>query len=389
MCTLQPVLARIAAAALVIGASGRGHAAAPEPPSAPPEGAETEPASTDGLTTLHVIEAAGNDPRLGRAVSAARARLHGQGVELVLTTPGPDEPAARLARTLTAGGRSQGAFWFDERTPGELRVFLITADGSAYVRRVPVEEGSAEASLEAVWLIVEASSLALASGQRVAMEQATGELEPEVAPEPEPEPEPEPGLEAKEPAPKPEGAPEPVTPTPDRVVVRLGLGYLGEGLASAVPWSSGAAVDVALDLGRRWRLALGYGLLLPWRSGDPPVTWRHRAELRAGPRVALGSRVELYALLGGGLEALRWHATAGDEAGHRVLGVVTLDGGLGLRLVSTLRLVLEPGSSVVVNRFDFVECAAGSQACEGAARRVVLAPWRVRPRARLGLQVSF
>ena len=43
----------------------------------------------------------------------------------------------------------------------------------------------------------------------------------------------------------------------------------------------------------------------------------------------------------------------------------------------------------VLNRFDFVECEAGASRCEGAARREVLTPWRVRPRARLGLAARF
>jgi hypothetical protein len=86
---------------------------------------------------------------------------------------------------------------------------------------------------------------------------------------------------------------------------------------------------------------------------------------------------------------VRWRASVGDGGGLRVLGLGTLDAGLGVRLATNLWLVLEPGVGVLVNRFDFVECAAGATRCDGMLRRVALAPWRVRPRARLGMAVSF
>jgi hypothetical protein len=371
---MQHALARLGIAALVAGGAVDGHAA-PEPVAEPVAAPAAEP------TPIYVVEAAGTDPQLLAALAAARSNLQGQGVVLTVATLRPDETAAGRARALVAGGLARGVFWFDERTPGEIRVFMLDADGSAYVRRVPVDPQTAEASREAVWLIVESSSLALVAGQEVAMEQAAEVLEPEPAVEP-----------AVEPAPSPDpvasSEPAAIAP-PRRLAVRLGLGYLGDGLAPTIPWQSGAGLDGALDLGRHWRLSLGYGLLLPWRRDDPPVTWRHRVELRAGLRGRVGARVELYGLLGGAVEAVRWRSSTGDGGGTRVLGLGTLDGGLGVRLVANLWLVLEPGVGVLVNRFDFVECAAGATRCDGMLRRVALAPWRVRPRARLGLAVSF
>lgn len=361
----------------VIGAGLTASPAAAEPA---PEAAVAQP------TPIYVVRTAGTDPRLLEALETARARLEGEGVALTVATLRPDETAAGRARALVAGGLARGVFWFHDATPGEIRVFLLDADGSAWVRRVPVEPETAEASREAVWLIVEATGRALATGQAVAMEPA------------------EPGLAESQPT-TPEAAatrePEVTREAPsvmepperDRHRVRrpglgLGLAYLGDGLAKTVPWQSGVGIDGAIDLRAGWRFVLGYGLMLPWRRGDPPVTWRHRVELRMGPRTA-SARMELYALVGGALEAVQWRASTGAEGGVRMLGLVTLDGGFGVRLVRNLWLVLEPGASVLVNRFDFVECAAGATRCDGMLERVVLAPWRVRPRARAGVAVRF
>lgn len=337
-------------------------------------------------TPIYVVRTAGTDPQLLEAIETARARLEGEGVALTVATLRPDETAAGRARALVAGGLARGVFWFDDATPGEIRVFLLDAAGSAWVRRVPVEPETAEASREAVWLIVEATGRALATGQEVAMEPAepvlveSEPMMPEAAATPEPE-------VARAPPPTME-PPERERERTRRPGLGLGLVYIGDGLARAVPWQSGVGIDGAIDLRAHWRLALGYGLMLPWRRGDPPVTWRHRVELRAGLRTA-SPRMELYALLGGALEAVQWRAITGDEGGVRMLGLVTLDGGLGVRLVRNLWLVLEPGASVLVNRFDFVECAAGATRCDGMLQRVVLAPWRVRLRARAGVAVRF
>ena len=366
-------------------------AAEPAVVEAPVEPETNASAPAPVATTIYVIRQPGADPQLLEALETARLQLGQQGLELSFVEPALGQTAASRARELVGEGQARGVFWLDERRPEELRVFLLDAQGSAHVRRIPVDPSGAEATREAVWLIVESGSLALAAGEQVAMEEAKAEdLEPEPKPEPEPESESEP-----EPKPEPRPEPEPETePKPElepspRPRGAVALSYLGAGLGAAVPWNSGVALDGSVDLGVRWRVAVGYGLLLPWRSGDPVVSWRHRGELRAGPRVSIGSRLELYALLGGGVEALRWRTTSGGGGGWRVTGMVSIDGGLQVQLWSRLSLRFEPGAEVLLNRFEFVECAAGGSSCEGDARRVVLAPWRVRPRARLGLAVSF
>jgi hypothetical protein len=380
---MQRALARVGVAVIVAAGVGPCRAAAePGPSGAVPAAEPTAP------TPIYVVRAAGTDPGLLAAVETARARLQGQGVVLTVAAARPDETAAARARALVAGGLARGVFWFDERAPDEIRVFMLAADGSAWVRRVPVEPTAAEATREAVWLIVESSSLALATGEEVvAMEQAGAEL---VAGDPAGTPasdaaESEPV--EREPAVREPLPPEPAPPR--RPAIHLGLGYLGESFAPQVPWQSGVGIDGAVDLGRRFRVGLGYGLLLPWRGGDPPVTWRHRVELRGGVRRLVRAWVELYALVGGALDLVRWRATAGEAEGLRAMGLFTFEAGARLRLHRGLWLVVEPGAAVLLNRFDFVECAAGATRCDGMLRRVVLAPHGVRLRARAGLAVQF
>lgn len=384
--TLEHALAWMSVAGVVAAGVGPARAAAEPAASTTASAPTVATAPASEPMPIYVVRAADTDPRLLEALEAARARLEGHGVTLTVAAARPDETAAGRARALVAGGLARGVFWFDESTPGELRVFMLAGDGSAWVRRVPVDPQAAEATREAVWLIVEATGLALVAGEEVAMEQADDVLAEAQAPSPTPAEPTSPAPRAREPivAPAPSEAPPRSRPT-----VRLGLAYVGDGLAAAVPWQSGAGLDAGIDLGTSWRLALGYGVLVPWRGGDPPVTWRHRVELRAGLRKAMGARVELYALVGGALEAVRWRASTGDGGGVRMLGLGTLDGGLGVRLAGELWLVLEPGLGVLGNRFDFVECAAGATRCDGMLGRVVLAPWRVRPRARMGLAVRF
>ncbi|MCX4242562.1 hypothetical protein [Paraliomyxa miuraensis] len=339
-------------------------------------------------TAVYVVAPAGTDPGLLEVLAAARANLQAQGVELQQVEPAPGQTAANRARALVSGGLARGAFWLDERSPGEIRVFMLDAQGTAYVRRVPVEPASIEASREAVWHIVEAGSLALATGEPVSMEQAkTEDLEPSPKPEPEPPPPAEPVVH--EPPPPELVYVEPSRPYPP-FRIGCGLAYLGSGLAREIPWSSGAVLDVKMHAKRAYVLSASYGLLLPGRRGEPVVTWRHRAELRAGPRLLYTrNRVELHVLAGGAMEALRWQATSSDDAGWRATALATIDGSVAVRIKANLWLVIEPGAEVLLNRFAFVECEAGAPSCEGATRRVVLDPWRVRPRARAGLTVQF
>ncbi len=342
--------------------------------------------------TVYVVVGPDLDPRLAEALATARPELDARGLKLMVVKPDPELGAAARARALIGEGTARGVFWLDPQ-PHELRVFLLAADGSAYVRRVPVEPGGDEASLEAVWHIVASGSLALASGEGVAMEQAaTDEIDP--APQGTVE-DPAPAAGPSEVVSPPGSAPTPAE-EPDPVVAaaaprtRVGVGYVGEGIASSMAWQSGVGVDAMVRLSPRWRLSVGYAVMVPRRRDTPTVTWRHGGSLRAGPSFDVGRRLALYGLVGVGVEAVGWRGRSAAQRGWRVVGTAGADGGLSVMLVpSRLALVVEPGLGVVLNRFDLVECEQGAVACEGETRRVVMSPWRVRPRARAGLAVFF
>lgn len=355
-----------------------------------PQLARAAPAdSTEGpaqsqRSTIIVAVTSDADPKLVEALKAASANLAAQGLVLepVALKPGqrPAERAAALLRTDDV----LGVFWLDDRDD-ELRVFLMASPTTAYLRRIPIEGSSREAAREAAWLIVESGSMALVSGAVPAMEHADAKaLLPEPAPvEAAPEPTPEPKPTATAPSPTASPAPE------QRVGGALVLGYLGEGLAAPVPWQSGIAASGVLDVGRHVRLALDYGVLLPWRSGAPTVRWRHRVGARVGPRVALSRRVAMHALVGASVEAMQWRHSTNPQTGWRVLATAGLDVGLTVSLIPALSLWFQPGLGVPLNRFSFVECQAQSTSCEGTARRVVLNPWATRPRVVAGLAWVF
>ena len=66
-----------------------------------------------------------------------------------------------------------------------------------------------------------------------------------------------------------------------------------------------------------------------------------------------------------------------------------LDVLVAFRLWRGLFLELGPGLAVPLARVDVVRCRTGAASCAGVDRRVVVAPWPVRPRARIGLGVRF
>ncbi len=381
------------------------HAAAPtatdEPPAAvsaaevEPEDASEDTAAAVRAPDVFVVVQPDTDPGLIEALDTAQAQLSGQGLSLARVERRADQTAAATARALLAEHSARGAFWLDIQ-PAEIRVFLLASDGAAYVRRVPVDAEGAEAGREAVWLIVESGSLALASGAEVAMEAAPVEdLEPappEAEPQAPPRPAPTPTVEpVVEPAPR-HSSPRDAIPPGRRGVppIQIGVDYIGEGLASTVPWQSGLGVDALLLPRPLWRVGVRYGLMIPWRGDDPPVTWRHSVQLRAGPALIVGRLLEVSLLAGGGVEALRWRNRTTGARGWRAMGTAGLDAGLQIFVVpGRLVLSIEPGAAVVFNRFAFVECEAAAPACQGDARAVVLDPWRVRPRLRAGLATFF
>lgn len=354
-------------------------AAAPAPVQPPPAGAPSivAPADTELTTRIVVILTPRTSDVVQQAVDAAAAQLRQKDVLLQVV---PQSATGTVAdkRALAVRHDARGVFWFQEKDPTKIEVFLATPD-AVFVRRVEVEPAAAQASVDATWHIVHSSSSALAMGQRVAMDEVK-----EDAPV-------RPGatsdsrLSGPTPTREGDGTPPATRPRPR---VALTAGYLGEGFATAVPWQSGGSIGVRLDAGGPARLGVEYGMLAPWSRGGPPIRMRHRVMLHVGVHRGFGSRIDLGVRLAGAAEILHWR---GSDGGHGVRPIATIgpDVTLEVRIVQGLFAYLAIGGSAVINRFVFVECEDGTTSCEGDRRRVVLAPWWVQPRAQLGLGWRF
>jgi hypothetical protein len=100
----------------------------------------------------------------------------------------------------------------------------------------------------------------------------------------------------------------------------------------------------------------------------------------------LHPRVRLEGRLLPAVELVQWRS---DRNGVRPVAKVAAELVLRIHLLPRLTLDVGAGPDVVFNRFDFVRCADSATDCRGSARQVALSPWRVRPRARVGLSVGF
>ena len=362
-------------------------AAAPRVTSAAPSdaGADTDPPSdTNAVRPVVILLPLGTDPALLETIATATTHLENSGVELQPIEISRDITPVAYARSLIKEENTAGVFWLSSRKPDQIRVLLLTADGKGFIREVPVEADGPEASREAVWLIVVNGSRALATGEALAMAQASPE---DLAPPEEQQPEEPPDEPPPEDDP-PEDDPD-EEPPPDTLGGGFAAVYAGEGVASPVPWQSGVGFTGFLDPGRLARVALDYSLFIPWRRDDPVVTWRHQVQLRGGLRGDLGRLITLHGLIGAGIEAVRWQSNLDDRDGWRTWGTVSADFGLQVRLGGPVSLWIETGAAALLNPFDFIECEAGAAQCEGDARRTTLRPWIVRPRVRAGVSVRF
>lgn len=353
-------------------------------PSETPTPEDTDPPpDVEGPRPVAILLPLGTDPAMLEAIATATTHLGSSGIELQPIEISRDISPVSYARTLIDEENTAGVFWLSSREPNKLRVLLLTAGGKGFIREVPLEPDSPEASREAVWLIVVNGSRALATGEALAMAQASLE---DLAPPEEPKPE-EPPPEPPKDDPPPED-PKPEEPPPKKLGGGVAAVYAGEGIAAPVPWQSGVGVTGFVDPGRLARITLDYGLFLPWRTDDPVVTWRHQVLVRGGLRGDLGRFVTLHGLLGAGIEAVRWRGIDARE-GWRAWGTASADVGLQVRLGGPMWLWIEAGGAALLNRFTFIECEAGATQCEGDARRVSLRPWGFRPRARAGVAVRF
>ncbi len=336
------------------------------------------PAEVAATPKVVVLVPSDAQQKLVDALAAAGANLEHQGITLESMRLAPGERAVHRATALAEDPGTDGVFWIDVRSDA-MRVWLLDESRSTYMRRVPIAPGAEETAREAVWLIVESGAVALVTGNAVAMDQATVEAEEATPPEPEPPADP-----------TPEDAPKP-TPTPEQPRVRGGivLGYVGEGVANPIPWQSGAGLGGYLDLGRFARLALDYEASFPVRADASTIAWRHRAAVRGGVHTGVGKRVGLHALASLGLEGQQWRSQQSSDDGWRAVASAGLDLGFTVRVFGPVSLWIEPGATVPLNRFAFVECRRGGTTCSGDERRVVLDPWPLRPRVRVGVSLAL
>lgn len=334
------------------------------------------------------------DRRIADVLASVRANLPDVGYAVIevgfeVDADHADLLARRVAasREAAAAHDARGVFWLDVRQAGEYHVYLyVPARGQLLRRRVPEAAQSIEAAIEAMWLIVRSGTLALAKGAEVAMEA----VDPAT-------------IEAS--APTPTAPPVPVVrpePSPSREATRDGLGlwlsaaYLGLGLGDAMPWQSGGQLEVSYAVPSRRRVAarvgVSYAGVVAEARAESLTIARHELAIAAGIGGAVSRRVRLEGRLLPALDLLRWRAGAdrGLEPAAKLATELLLRIAIGSRTRRTqVTIDLGAGADVGLGGFDFVRCDAGATACEGDAKRVALAPWRVRPRARAGLSLGF
>ncbi len=359
--------------ALVLVGIARDASAAPAEPHAPPA---RDPASAPDqakTTRLLVLDIDDDDAGIDAAVDQARTTLGHDDIVLERAQLAGELALPTLQDLLTARDAS-AAFWFRHDDPNRWDVYLVDRKGDAYRREVPIDPASPEATVEAVWLIVDGSSRAIAAGEQVAMVKVDLP-EPEPEPQPQPQPQPQP-----EPPPEDETKPDPPPPPPSRAHGRLGVGYLGEGFADQAPWQSGVSIFGGVDLGRWLRLGLDANALLSNRPD--PVTYRIQVLGYGGVHFGVGARLDFGVRAGLGAELIGYDGAS--RPGLRTLGLAGLDGSLEIGIVERLAFRLALGGTMPLNPVTFVECESPNAACEGDARRIVLQPWPARIRALAG-----
>jgi hypothetical protein len=360
------------------------------PPAVPPTEPPPVEAKTVEIDRVVLLEPDTPDPRIADVVAAVRANVPPDEFEIVsVKTPGPSTLGVRVvaAQDAASAHDARAVFWFDLRHEEEYLVYVYVRDRSAVLRRrVPEAAQSPEVAIETMWLIVRSGAMAIASGSDAGMEmvdpdQIKAEVEAATKPK---EAEPE------------VVAPPPVIATsehrpPDLRGVWLSFGYLGEGLARSMPWQSGGSIELAYAVHRFVKIGVGYGVVGGWPVRRPTEfhVLRHEVAAVLGIGGSVRPRLRIEARVLPAVELSQWRTPADDNAGLRVVGKAAAELVFRIWLVPQLALDLGGGASVAFNRFDFVLCEATAAECSGEDRRVVLSPWRVRPRARAGFSVLF
>ena len=292
-----------------------------------------------------------------------------------------DASPVQTARTQAAGHDAKGVFWFDLSEEHEFLVYLYLPERDVTLRRrVPEASQSVEAAIESMWIIVRSGALSLARGVAIEMETVDPEA---ITTEPVPPPDPEP-------VPAPASDP---TPPPERKMLGLGLSasYLGLGFARRVTWQSGAALELFYRLHPIVRLGLGYGLVAGMRVEEPAELRiaRHEVAVVLGVGGWVTDRLGLVGRVAPSLELVQWNAPESNARSLQPAAKVSLEGLAQIRVAPRLAVDVAPGLDFGLTTFAFVLCGEPAESCSGDARALVLAPWRVRPRARAGITAFF
>ncbi|MBX7081866.1 MAG: hypothetical protein K1X88_21860 [Nannocystaceae bacterium] len=330
------------------------------------------------------VQVADDDGTAAAELGALVERHGAQGSPAMrLEAPPQGLSRADAARQRCAqGGRA--VFWLDAARTDEWRLYAQPCDGRLLVREIVVTPGAEQAALEAAWLILRGSAIAIVEGHEVAMHEAPAE--------PTPTP-----VRASTPATTTTAAPaKTAAPPPRRAIgLRLSLAYAGEPLAAQLPWRSGLFGGIGWTPRRRLRIGAWYEWLAPGHRDQPAgfAVWQHAIALWAAGVLPIAKRLALELRGGPELVIARWRSDALGRSRPRPIARIGADATLQIALTRVLALDVGAGLAVSLADVDYITCAAGSGGdpppCSGADRRVTVDAWRVRPRARAGFSVQF
>lgn len=330
-----------------------------------------------------------------RAAIDEHARSHGVVVEFVPL----DDGVGPLAQAEALAESGVGVFWLTPRPDGLALYLYASRRHAVFIRMIPRGADDSDAAIvDAVGVIMASTADALdrddAIGMRPAEEAELRALELVPAPScPEP-----PACPVAEPAPTDASAPppelDPPPPPASAWPVAIGLRYLGLGLDRRSPWQSGVWGQVQVRVHRWVRLGLSYGSLGPTARAPLGLSVaRHELGLETAVGTQFGQRVAVHATVLTGVQLLRWSTVQRD--GVRPIATLSPGVELSLGLVgdhqapARLRLDVGLGATTAFNNFGLVVCEADTTDCPSEATREVLRPWRVAPRATVGLSVVF
>ena len=332
-----------------------------------------------------LLLANGDEARRETLVGAIRAQLGDLPVGIVVERAEGSTEKLRDRLDLAAGAckkhAAMGAFFLEAELADDLIVYLVEPEAKrALVRRIKKTQGAEQAGVEELSLVVRSTVGALLEGREIGMEQG-----PELAPKPPPSVAPAPI--APPPVP-PRDAP--VPRPPDQSRARLDAHYAGESYAPEVGWQNGLGVELSASMDGLLFFGLGYVASAPVeaeRDAARVGVGRYPVRAFTGYEIPL-DRLRFVGQLGliGELDRRSTTKTAGgvaptesdDQLGWAVSPRVGVRYDVGQRT----SVGLSVGADVFLNVSEYVvDLPSG--------RETLLTPYRVRPRAAVGIAVDL